>query len=263
MFFGSNLKFLRKARGFTQDELAYELNIKRSKIGSYEEGRAHPPYDKLAEIARYFHVAIDHLINRDFRLMKEVPLFNEEQLNTPILQPSRVLAITVDEEQNENIEMIPAKASAGYLNGYADPEFIKELNRFRLPFLPVGTYRAFEIKGDSMLPLPSGSIVIGEYVEKLSDLKDGLTYVVVSKNDGIVYKRVFNKVEDEGCLVLRSDNAVYPVFEVPAPDVLEIWKGVAHISHVNKGTDSSFQDILSLMQELKQEIKELKAIDNS
>lgn len=258
MFFGTNLKFLRKARGFTQDELAYELGIKRSIIGSYEEGRAHPPYDKLAEIAQYFHVAIDHLIKRDFRLMKEVPLFNEDQLNTPILQPSRVLAITVDEAQNENIEVVTAKASAGYLNGYADPEYIKELNRFRLPFLPVGTYRAFEIKGDSMLPLPTGSIVIGEYVDKLSDLKDGLTYVVVSKNDGIVYKRVFNEVEENGVLTLRSDNPTYPAFEVPAQDILEIWKGVAHISHVNKGTDNSFQNILTLMQELKQEIRELK-----
>src|SRR5690606_11354077 len=137
-------------------------------------------------------------------------------------------------------------ASAGYLNGYADPEFIKELNRFRLPFLPVGTYRAFEIKGDSMLPLPSGSIVIGEYVDKLADLKDGLTYVVVSKNDGIVYKRVFNEIEENGVLTCRSDNPTYPAFEVPAQDILEIWKGVAHISHVNKGTDTSYQNILSL-----------------
>lgn len=258
MFFNTNLKFLRKAKGFTQDELAFEMDLKRSQIGSYEEGRAHPAYDKLAEMAKYFHISIDNIINKDLRLMKEVPLFSDEQLNTPILQPSRVLAITVDEENNENIEVVNAKAAAGYLNGYADPEYIKELQRFQLPFLPTGTYRAFEIKGDSMQPLPSGSIVIGEYVEKIADLKDGMTYVVISKEDGIVYKRVFNKIEQDGLLVLKSDNPTYQAYNIPAQDIIEIWKGVAHISHVNKGTDLSYQNILTLMQELKLEIQELK-----
>jgi transcriptional regulator with XRE-family HTH domain len=258
MFFNSNLKFLRKAKGFTQDELAFELDLKRSQIGSYEEGRAHPAYDKLAEMAKYFHISIDNIINKDLRLMKEVPLFSDEQLNTPILQPSRILAITVDDENNENIEVVNSKAAAGYLNGYADPEYIKELQRFQLPFLPTGTYRAFEIKGDSMQPLPSGSIVIGEYVEKIADIKDGMTYVVVSNEDGIVYKRVFNKIEQDGVLVLKSDNPTYQSYNINAQDILEIWKGVAHISHVNKGTDLSYQNILTLMQELKLEIQELK-----
>jgi transcriptional regulator with XRE-family HTH domain len=258
MFFNSNLKFLRKAKGFTQDELAFELDLKRSQIGSYEEGRAHPAYDKLAEMSKYFHISIDNIINKDLRLMKEVPLFSDEQLNTPILQPSRILAITVDDENNENIEVVNSKAAAGYLNGYADPEYIKELQRFQLPFLPTGTYRAFEIKGDSMQPLPSGSIVIGEYVEKIADIKDGMTYVVVSNEDGIVYKRVFNKIEQDGVLVLKSDNPTYQSYNINAQDILEIWKGVAHISHVNKGTDLSYQNILTLMQELKLEIQELK-----
>jgi transcriptional regulator with XRE-family HTH domain len=258
MFFNSNLKFLRKAKGFTQDELAFELDLKRSQIGSYEEGRAHPAYDKLAEMAKYFHISIDNIINKDLRLMKEVSLFSDEQLNTPILQPSRILAITVDDENNENIEVVNSKAAAGYLNGYADPEYIKELQRFQLPFLPTGTYRAFEIKGDSMQPLPSGSIVIGEYVEKIADIKDGMTYVVVSNEDGIVYKRVFNKIELDGVLVLKSDNPTYQSYNINAQDILEIWKGVAHISHVNKGTDLSYQNILTLMQELKLEIQELK-----
>jgi hypothetical protein len=102
----------------------------------------------------------------------------------------------------------------------------------------------FEIKGDSMPPLQSGSIVIGEYVERIADLKDGQTYVVISKNDGIVYKRIFNQVEEEGTLILRSDNPTYTPYPIPVQDVLEIWKGVVQISHVNKGSDTSFQNIL-------------------
>src|SRR3546814_6005241 len=42
----------------------------------------------------------------------------------------RVLSITVDGDDKENIELVPVKASAGYLNGYADPEYIAELPKF-------------------------------------------------------------------------------------------------------------------------------------
>ena len=212
----------------------------------------------LAEIAKIFKHTIDNLITRDLRLTERVPLFTEEQMDISG-KNLRVLAITVDKADNENIEMVPVKAAAGYLNGYADPGFIKELNRFRLPFLPAGTYRAFEIKGDSMLPIQPGSVVIGEYVDNWKNIKDGLTYVVLSKHDGIVYKRLFNQVEENGTLTLRSDNTAYPAYPIKIEEVLEVWKAVLHIGHLNKGNDLSYQNILQMMQALKKDVDELKA----
>lgn len=256
-FIYTNIKFLRKQKGWTQEQLATELDIKRSLIGSYEEGRAKPNYEVLAEIAKIFKHTIDALITRDLRLTERVPLFTEEQMDITG-KNLRVLAITVDKKENENIEMVPVKAAAGYLNGYADPTFIKELNRFRLPFLPSGTYRAFEIKGDSMLPVLPGSIVVGEYVDDWRNIKDGQTYVVLSTHDGIVYKRLFNQIEENGTLILRSDNTAYPPYPIKAEEVLEVWKAVLHISHVNKGNDLSFQNILHMMQALKKDVDELK-----
>jgi transcriptional regulator with XRE-family HTH domain len=256
-FIHTNLKFLRKQKGWTQEQLATELNIKRSLIGSYEEGRAKPNYDVLADISKTFKHTIDHLITKDLRLTEKVPLFSAEQMDAAS-KNLRVLAITVDKEDKENIEMVPVKAAAGYLNGYSDPTFIKELNRFRLPFLPAGTYRAFEIKGDSMLPMLPGAIVVGEYVDNWRNIKDGLTYIVLSKNEGIVYKRVFNQVEDSGALVLRSDNTAYPVYSIQIDEVLEVWKAVLNISHMNKGNDLSYLNILHLMQEIKKDVDELK-----
>lgn len=256
-FIHSNIKFLRKQKGWTQEQLATELDIKRSLIGSYEEGRAKPNYEVLAEIAKMFKHTIDNLITRDLRLTERVPLFTEEQMDISG-KNLRVLAITVDKADNENIEMVPVKAAAGYLNGYSDPTFIKELNRFRLPFLPAGTYRAFEIKGDSMLPIQPGSIVIGEYVDNWKNIKDGLTYVVLSKHDGIVYKRLFNQVEENGTLILRSDNTAYPAYPIKVEEVLEVWKAVLHIGHLNKGNDLSFQNILHMMQTLQKDVEELK-----
>ena len=253
----TNIKFLRKQKGWTQEQLANELDIKRSLIGSYEEGRAKPNYDVLTSISRLFKHTIDHLITKDLRLTEKVPLFSEEQLDVTG-KNLRVLAISVDKEERENIEMVPVKAAAGYLNGFADPTFIKELNRFRLPFLPAGTYRAFEIKGDSMLPLQPGSVVVGEYVDNWRNIKDGITYIVLSKHDGIVYKRVFNQIEENGTLVLRSDNTAYPAYPIKVEEVLEIWKAVLHIGHLNKGNDLSFQNILHMMQEIKKDVAELK-----
>jgi len=256
-FIHTNIKFLRKQKAWTQEQLAAELDIKRSLIGSYEEGRAKPNYEVLALISKIFKHSIDALITRDLRLTEKVPLFTEEQLDVTG-RHLRVLAITVDKAEKENIEMVPVKAAAGYLNGYADPTFIKELNRFRLPFLPAGTYRAFEIKGDSMLPLLPGSVVIGEYVDNWKNIKDGQTYVVLSKHDGIVYKRLFNQIEENGTLILRSDNTAYPAYSIQAEEILEVWKAVLHISHLNKGNDMSFQNILHMMQALKKDVEELK-----
>lgn len=257
-FIATNLKFLRKGKSWTQSDLAMELDIKRSLIGAYEEGRARPTYEVLHSLSKLFKYSIDELITKDLRQLEKVPLFSEEQMKADVTGKNlRVLAITVDEEQKENIELISAKASAGYLNGYADPTYIQELNKFRLPFLPAGTYRAFEIKGDSMLPIQPGSVIVGEYVDNWKTIKDGHTYIILSKHDGIVFKRVFNQVEENGTLILRSDNTSYPAYTIKIDEVLEVWKAAVNISYMNKG-DLSYQNILQLMQELKKDVEELK-----
>ena len=170
----NNLRYLRKKKGLTQQQFADLMEIKRSLVGAYEEDRADPRYDLLKKFALFFELSIDELINEQI---------NDKWKPKPKSDPSnlRVLSISVDSEDRENIELVPVKASAGYLNGYADPQFISELPKFHLPFLKQGTFRAFEIKGDSMLPLPSGTIVIGEYLENWNDVKVGETYVFITK----------------------------------------------------------------------------------
>ncbi len=259
-YIASNMKFLRKLKNWTQNDLAEELQIKRSLVGAYEENRARPTYETLHTLSKIFKYSIDSLITKDLRRTEKVELFNEEQMSAAVTGKNlRVLAITVDKKDNENIEMVPVKAAAGYLTGYADPTYIKELNKFRLPFLPPGTYRAFEIKGDSMLPVQPGSVIIGEYLDNWKNIKDGHTYIVLSKHDGIVFKRLFNQIEENGTLVLRSDNTSYPAYSIKVDEVLEIWKAVLNISYLNKGSDLSFQNILHMMQELKNDVEGLKS----
>lgn len=219
----SNLKYLRKKKGLTQQQFADLLDIKRSLVGAYEEERAEPKYELLKKFAGFYELSMDELINDKI---------DDKWKPKPKGDPAniRVLSISVDSDNRENIELVPVKASAGYLNGYSDPEFIGELPKFHLPMFREGTYRAFEIKGDSMLPLQSGTIVVGEYLSSWSDLKPGDTYIVLSKGDGIVYKRIVNKFKENKMLKLISDNPAYEPYSIPAEDVLEIWKAKAFIS---------------------------------
>ncbi|XOV95180.1 MAG: XRE family transcriptional regulator [Bacteroidota bacterium] len=219
MSVSENIKYLRKQAGYTQEQFANEVGIKRSLVGAYEEGRAEPRLQTLQKIGEVLNVTTDALIAKD--LTKDDPKkYQKEKI--------RILSITVDKEDKENIELIPQKAAAGYLNGYADPEYLSDLPRFNLPMLPSNaTYRAFEISGDSMLPLPSGSIVIGKYIESIQDIKNGKTYVLLTNKEGIVYKRVFNYIEEKGKLFLVSDNKSYSAYELDPAELMEIWEAKA------------------------------------
>ncbi|MDV3310630.1 MAG: LexA family transcriptional regulator [Cyclobacteriaceae bacterium] len=213
----SNLKFLRTRQGLTQKQFAEKLGLKQSAIGAYEERRATPPLACLLQISRVFGVSLDVLTQKDLSKLPE----KEWKWQMPRRE---VLAITVDNGGKENVELVTQKASAGYLNGYQDPEYIAELPRVSIPVLPRNaTYRAFEIKGDSMLPLQPGTIVFGEYVEDPGAIKSGKLYVVVTRDEGIVFKRVYNLLKEEGRLLLVSDNRAYPPYPVKAEDILEMW----------------------------------------
>ncbi|WP_094572962.1 XRE family transcriptional regulator [Mucilaginibacter xinganensis] len=249
----SNIKFLRKKKGLTQQQFADELGIKRSLVGAYEEERADPKYDLLKKIALFFEISIDDFINE---------VIDEKWAPKPKGNPAnlRVLSISVDKDDNENIELVPLKASAGYLNGYADPEYVAKLPKFYLPMFKQGTYRAFEIKGDSMLPLQSGTIIIGEYVENWGDVKQAETYVVISKNEGVVYKRIGNKFKDNKKLKLVSDNPVYEPYEIGGEDILELWKAKAYIStHMPIPTpEPTLESLTGMMAQMQRSISNLQ-----
>ncbi|MBL7863071.1 MAG: helix-turn-helix domain-containing protein [Cyclobacteriaceae bacterium] len=252
-----NIRILRKRLSITQDQFAQRLGIKRSLVGAYEEGRAEPRLELLQKMAEVFSISVDQLISQDF-----------SQQSPPGSKPDygrgkEVLVVTVDSNQRDNIEFVPHKAAAGYLNGYADTEYVKELPHFHLPNLRQGTYRAFEISGDSMLPLMPGSIIIGEYVENLNSIKSGKTYVLVTQREGIVYKRVFNYLEENGSLFLVSDNRQYAPFQVSGSDVLEVWAAKAYISvqfpDVAEKSDVSVEQLAGVVLDLQKEILQLKS----
>lgn len=251
--FSDNLRYLRVKSGMTQQKIADELKIPRERYAKYE-GTTDPPLDCLQRISRYFHVSIDLLLSFDIR---RVPYENLLQL-----EENRILLpITVDSDGENKIEIVTVKARAGYLTGYGDPEFVENLQRISLPFLSNGKYRAFPIEGNSMPPHNDKSFIVGKYIEKLADIKDGKTYVVLSRNDGIVYKRIYRKPKRETIFVFHSDNIGYKPYEVKANEILEIWEHVCSFcTQEFQPDDLGVLNVKDMFQQLRLEISELRRV---
>jgi transcriptional regulator with XRE-family HTH domain len=242
---GLNLKYLRKLRGWTQEEFANKLGIKRSLIGAYEEERADPRLDVLEIVSETFKLSLDELFLKD--------LGNE---SGSYLMKRRKLKMASSE--SNLIHFVPVKAAAGYLAGYGDAEFIDELNTFTLPMLSGGNYRAFEIIGDSMLPTPSGSIIVGEKAESLDDAKNNAAYIVVSRNEGIVYKRIVRNPKQKNKVTLVSDNPSYQPYQVNAEDIMELWAAQVVIGKVAMQQRWDVNSLANLVNNLQDQVSTLK-----
>ncbi len=251
-FFPTNIRHLRHLKGVSQEHLAEEIGVSRSMIASKEEGRSEPKIELLVALSDYFRIPMDILIRKDLTKARDFSFI--ELGNQRVLFP-----ITVDAENENLIEVVPVKTSAGYLAGYDDPEYIEQLQKIKLPFLPTGKHRAFPIKGDSMLPMKDGSFVVGRYLEDIADIKNGGTYVLLTKNDGMVYKRVYDHIESKGSLLLVSDNREYEPYEIKINEVLELWEFTCAIQTQEYSPDElKISSILQMFNNLGVELEVLK-----
>lgn len=247
--FADNIRYLRVKHNMTQQNIADALKIPRDRYSKYE-GKVDPPLECLQKISRYYHVSIDLLLSFDIRRVPYEDLLQLEE--NRILLP-----ITVDSHGENKIEILSEKAQAGYLTGYSDPEFIEALQHISLPFLRNGKYRAFPVTGDSMPPHKEGSFIVGEYVEKFDQIVDGKTYILVTKTNGIAYKRLTKK--GKNLLVAVSDNTIYQPYEVKASEILEIWRFASSIATKEfEHDDLSLLSVKDVMQGLRNDFTALR-----
>ena len=244
-----NIAHLRHLRGISQEYLANDLDITRSRLSSWEEHRAEPPIDLIVRLSEYFNVSIDSLLKIDLTKVNDL----RDLLK---IGGNRILfPVMVDSEGKDLVELVPIRASAGYLQGYSDETFIENLPRISLPFTDSGKFRGFPIQGDSMPPIEQGAYIIGKYVEDITDIKDGKTYVVLTQNDGLVYKRLYNKIEEDGTVHLHSDNKAYYPYQVKPEEIFELWSFVCSLNP----TDSPISDLMyNAMQNIQADVAELK-----
>lgn len=258
-FWASNLKFLRERKKLTQEQLAEKLGVSRAKLAAHESGATkNPPLGDQVKFADFFKISIDSLIRINLSILGELKLRDLEAGNDVYTagRKLRVLATAVTADNKEQVEMVTQQAKAGYATGYGDPDYIVQLPVFHMPQLPKDKkFRMFPVSGDSMLPVPDGSYVIVEYVQDWHTVKDGTPCVVITKNDGIVFKMVTSKIKENSMLLLVSLNPTYKPYDIPVSEILEIWKyhsywtdGILY-PHLNK------DQILQAIDELRKKIE--------
>ena len=267
---GKNLIYLRKRENLKQSEMLAVFGVQNFTWSDYERDRSTPSIELILKISDYFLVDIRDLLTKDLsevsfdyksaiekteakgkvsgKISGKILPKNEVSENNVALIPK---VVTVDSRGDENMVLVPVKAAAGYLNGYGDTAFIQTLPAYRLPGYNNGTFRMFEVKGASMHPtLNDGDIIIAKWVESLDNIRNDRIHVVISKADGIVVKRVLNRIETDNKLILKSDNVEhkynYPNIILEPSDVLELWYAVAFISHIMKSPSEMYMRLIDL-----------------
>lgn len=261
MVIGNNLKLLRKLKKKSQEEVAADLGLTRSSYSGYENGIAEPGLETVVALSNYFTVPLDSLLKKDFSTFSDSDWATiETGVYSDISgKQLRVLTSLVDEHDNELIELIPQEARAGYTSGYADPDYLKVLPTFSLPFLSRDRkYRSFPIKGDSMPPVDEGSFVIGEYVQNWGSIRNGTPCIVVTKDDGIVFKIVNNCIASLQSFELCSTNPIYAPYFVHVNEIIEIWKFVNYISPTLPEMRIDDSQLSRSIQDLQREVLDLK-----
>lgn len=233
MVFSRNIKLLRLRRGRSQQEVAESIGTTRSSLSGYENETAQPPFHLLIKLSDYYKISLDKLLRVDLSAVSESQLGELERSFDFDLtgKKLRVMTTAINEDGDDMIELVPEKAKAGYTTGYSDPGYIESLPMFRLPFLTKNRkFRAFQISGDSMPPVEEGAWVIGQYIDDWRDVKDGVAYIIATKNEGVVFKVAYNRIDSDRSLLLCSSNTFYQPFEVPVEEILEVWKFTNYIS---------------------------------
>ncbi|HWV73004.1 MAG TPA: LexA family transcriptional regulator [Pseudosphingobacterium sp.] len=258
-FWADNLKYLRSRKKMSQDDLANALGIKRVKLASHEGGTVkNPPVEDLIKVSNYFKISIDSLLKVNLSKLGELKMRSLEAGNDVYMMGSkiRVLAITVDSNNRENVEYVPVKAKAGYSAGLTDPEYIATLPKYSIPNLPSnGTYRIFPITGDSMSPVPDGSDITGRFVDDWTKIKPETPAIVILKGQDFVFKLV---TLQQGSLLLKSLNPEYQPYEIPMSEVLEIWQFHSYQTSEFPEPVPELGAIGGILKEMREDIKSLK-----
>ena len=267
MYLATNLKFLRKKSGKTQDALSSAVNIGRTTIANYEAGISEPNLDTLIIFAKFFGVTLDDMLSKNIEdilkstekdVMLQAAFPKSSAIPVPGGYSNIPRIITVDNSGNDNIVYVPVKARAGYLSGYGDVEFMETLPTFRLPGLNNATYRMFEVDGPSMAPnVLHGDRIIGEWIDQLDKIRDNRVYVVVHTG-GVAVKRVVNRLKERGKIYLKSDTIAhrheFPTLEIDPEDIKEVWYGRMKIS----SDFSEPAEVYHRLADLEMDVMEMK-----
>lgn len=250
LYITDNIKYLRNKKNLSQQEAADGMKLPLDRYKKYEYKNI-PPAETIIVISRFYNITTDLLLTVD---LSKVDYDTLLALENRIIMP-----IAVDKNGENKVEVVTHKAKAGYAaGGYADYKFISELDHIYLPWLGKNEkYRTFGIDGDSMPPHNNQSYIVGKYVEKLGDVIDGRTYIVITHDKEMVYKRL-NK-NGKNTFLLNSDNSFYESYPVRFSDIAEIWEYAGSVEKgMFKPVKHEAQPLENVIRKLQQDVSEIK-----
>lgn len=207
---GERLRTVRKSIGLTQEILAEALGITKGSLSQFELGISGMNIERLYNISNLYHVNIDWLLTGEGSMFKMGGLKKYDYSHG-----------NQSENERGNIIRIPEEAAAGFPAGFRDSEYIDKLPRIHLPGYEHGTYFMIRIFGDSMEnTICNGDHVIAGLVEDPSHIREMHVYVLHCR-EGLVCKRVVH-AEEKDAFLLRSDNSMYPPYEIYKEDIKNI-----------------------------------------
>lgn len=65
--FNENLKIIRKAKGYTQEELAIKIHVVRQTISKWEKGLSVPDADTLSKLADVLEIKVSELLGSEIK----------------------------------------------------------------------------------------------------------------------------------------------------------------------------------------------------
>jgi hypothetical protein len=181
-------------------------------------GKRNVPVELIKRAADQYH------INTNYLFSGEGDMFETKSKGRNVFTH----VVVTDMLDRNRIVHVPVAAHAGYRDNLTEPVFVQDLPTFSLPqnILREGSYRSFEVAGDSMDPtLQAGDKVIGAMVEPQfweQGIKDNMIHVLITYHD-VVVKRVYNFIGSEGMLELHSDNSFHKPYHLPVEELREAW----------------------------------------
>lgn len=279
------LKILREHLKKQQGEFAEMLEIKQGSYSDVERGRVKLSYDLLEKVVDVFKVnpiwvmkgtepmmlsGKHTFLNEPGHTQKAHPLVHLSEKSSKeagkakdgkppdlLRQDAQIITVTLDTEGNPVIPILDIQAAAGWPQHINDPQYIQSLPALTMPWAQfrTGEYVLLQVSGDSMQPtIYNGDWLYCKRLYEAGDIKDGYIHVIIT-DDGVIAKRVLNRIDKRQALAVQSDNEQYQTYNLPIEQVRQIWKVEFKMSAILRNENT---DVRKDIKELQKEIMDIK-----
>lgn len=235
---------------------------------SYQSPTHYPPLSETLGSESQEEYPQEPEENHDFSDYEEPA---ERAQKRPYLPPRKItFKQKEDTKKLKSLRLVLRDEFRQYFYNAVDAHYLEGLPELRL-FLPntAAPYRAFEVVDDAMQPIHQGATVVGRRVDSLQKVQDGKPHVLVTRTEGVLFRRVFNHISRSGNLLLEANNSAYERISLPVlGKEIEAWEFVMYLSEedpyqltASPNASSSSMDLprlTSIVMELQQEVMRLK-----